>query len=237
MPEIVAQFRIDEILDLKKFLSEQVRTIADEVSDRLQFIVNSLEQVQTQSDTFQSSLTSLEADLMAKFSEVMGAIQTNGLAIAEVATTVASSGEKITTLIQNLSSGIAPSEAELNEALDLLEGQSTQLLGIRDAALQLVPSLPSPEAPTAPGEAPPIPNPEPLPVSPEDVVIEPSDVGLPGTVAIDVEASPEAPAAPVEAPAVEPVAEVGEPATVEPATEAPASQPDPFADPTADDLI
>jgi hypothetical protein len=133
-------------------------------------------------------LTQLEARLMATFTEVLTAIEGNGLAIADVASTITTQAASIRALLEGLQNGQQPSEAELQAALSTLESQNTSLLGIKDAALQLIPTIPSPEVPSTPDEPTPEPSPEPsTPVTPDDVVITPNDgVGLDGSVSIDL---------------------------------------------------
>jgi hypothetical protein len=140
-------------------------------------------------------LESLERRLMSTADKILGAVQTNGIVIAETSNALLESSARIQELVEQVlaSGGESP---QLTEALSLIQSQGSQLAQLKDTALQLVPTIPSPTKPTDPG-APiePIPAPEPLPEAggdagdvAGDVVVAPSDdtIGLPGSVEIDL---------------------------------------------------
>jgi hypothetical protein len=166
MPSIVALFELKEVIDLKSHVEQTVLTSEIKVLAQIKLI---------------------EDRIMATFQEVLSAIQSNGLAIADVLAAIAAEKADLTVLLQNLANGQSPSEAELNAALDVLNGQSAQLLSVRDAVISLVPTVASP-VPAVPGEEPaPVPTPVEVPESPADIEIGEEVPGsLPGTVPIDV---------------------------------------------------
>jgi hypothetical protein len=138
-------------------------------------------------DDLRKQLTQLEAKLMATFAEFTAQLEKNGLAIADVLNAVATEKTDFIALLERVQAGQSPSSEELAAAMATLQSQEASLLGAKDAILQLIPTVESPEISTAPGE----PLPDPIVVPPDvtldDVVITPNDgVGLDGTGGIDL---------------------------------------------------
>lgn len=129
----------------------------------------------------------VETKLMTTFSELMTAIQNQGLAIAAAADSIASEGVDLKALLENLQANVSPTEEELASALSQITDQTDKLIAIKDAALALVPTVETPTEPTEPGEPLPVPS-ESVPTDPSEIVITPVDdsVGLPDGVSLSI---------------------------------------------------
>gem|GEM_PF-5697780 len=135
--------------------------------------------------SLKQEIQELKEVVMASFSELMQAIETNGLAIAAVLDTVNEVAPQIKKALEDAANGMARAE-DLQQAIALLNMNTERLSNAKDVVKQLVPSVESPTNPTQPGDTQPVEPSNPVPETPDTIEIVPSEVGLPGTVNIDV---------------------------------------------------
>ena len=135
-------------------------------------------------ESIEKSIAELRKNLMATFQEIMQAIEKNGTLSGEILSAISIEQEEVKEAIQDAINGVATPD-QLQQALVTLSSTTESLGKAKDAITQLIPSVPSPENPTDPGQ--PLPTPEPVPASPDDVVVASAPgVGLEGSTAIDL---------------------------------------------------
>jgi hypothetical protein len=133
-------------------------------------------------------LLQLEKVRMASVKEILEAVNTTGLLLAENNAAIAEISVGVLAIVTRLRQGQDVSPEELQQVFDQLTNQKELLTQQKDTLTQIIPSISSPTAPsTDPTE--PLPTPtEPIPTEPGDISVTTSEpgTGLDGSVEIDV---------------------------------------------------
>jgi hypothetical protein len=134
-----------------------------------------------------NEVENLKKLIMTTQKQLLQAIEKNGLAIAGVHDAVNSVAPQILKALEDAKNGAASTQ-QIEEAIALLNNNTEQVAKAKDAVLQLVPTVPSPEQPTEPTPTPAPVDTVPAPDSIDEIEINPTPdtIGLPGTVSIDV---------------------------------------------------
>jgi hypothetical protein len=138
-------------------------------------------------DRLERQLQLLQELNMAKFAEILTAIETNGSLINQSLDSLVTESQEIKKALEDAINSVATPE-QLEAALATLTTNNEKLTVIKDTVTQLIPTVVSPDEPSNPENPAPTPEPEPVPETPTDVVVEPSPdtIGLPGSFEIDV---------------------------------------------------